>query len=91
MNSQAGKGDKIRPGANLKAYWDNYDNIFRKKKKTPYILSDSLQSEIDHVFVDGEEVYFMDNDGNNFKWPDDLEYIDDVQEFCEANNLKLVD
>jgi hypothetical protein len=31
MNSQAGKGDKIRPGANLKAYWDNYDNIFRKE------------------------------------------------------------
>ena len=31
MNSQAGKGDKIRQGANLKAYWDNYDNIFRKE------------------------------------------------------------
>lgn len=25
-----GKGSKIRKGANLKAYWDNYDNIFRK-------------------------------------------------------------
>ena len=27
-----GKGDAIRPGANLKAYRDNYDGIFRKKK-----------------------------------------------------------
>ena len=28
----AGKGDKLRKGANLKAYWDNYDAIFRKPK-----------------------------------------------------------
>jgi hypothetical protein len=27
----AGKGDKLRKGANLKAYWDNYANIFGKK------------------------------------------------------------
>lgn len=27
----AGKGDKLRKGANLKAFWDNYDNIFGKK------------------------------------------------------------
>jgi hypothetical protein len=27
----AGKGDKLRKGANLKAYWDNYSNIFGKK------------------------------------------------------------
>jgi hypothetical protein len=27
----AGKGDKLRKGANLKAFWDNYDNIFSKK------------------------------------------------------------
>lgn len=27
----AGKGDKLRKGANLKAYWDNYSNIFNKK------------------------------------------------------------
>lgn len=32
MNGQAGKGDKIREGADLKAYWSNYDNIFRKYK-----------------------------------------------------------
>lgn len=32
MNGQAGKGDKIREGANLKAFWSNYDNIFRKDK-----------------------------------------------------------
>jgi hypothetical protein len=30
MNKQAGKGSKIRKGANLKAYRDNYDKIFRK-------------------------------------------------------------
>ena len=29
----AGKGDKLRKGANLKKYRDNYDAIFRKKKK----------------------------------------------------------
>ncbi len=33
MNNQAGKGPEIRKGANLRAYWDNYDNIFRKEKK----------------------------------------------------------
>ena len=32
MNGQAGKGDKIRKGADLKAYWENYDNIFKKDK-----------------------------------------------------------
>jgi len=26
-----GKGDKLRKGANLKAYYDNYDKIFRKQ------------------------------------------------------------
>ncbi len=26
-----GKGDKLRKGANLKAYYDNYDSIFRKQ------------------------------------------------------------
>jgi hypothetical protein len=31
MNGEAGKGDKLRKGANLKAYWENYDNIFKKK------------------------------------------------------------
>jgi len=28
----AGKGDKLRKGANLSLYRDNYDNIFRKKE-----------------------------------------------------------
>ena len=28
----AGKGDKLRKGANLNSYWENYDQIFRKKK-----------------------------------------------------------
>jgi hypothetical protein len=28
----AGKGDKLRKGANMTKYWDNYDAIFAKKK-----------------------------------------------------------
>lgn len=32
MNKEAGKGSKIRKGANLKAYRDHYDEIFRKPK-----------------------------------------------------------
>ena len=28
-----GKGDKLRKGANVRAYWDNYDNIFQKKPR----------------------------------------------------------
>ena len=28
----AGKGDRLRKGANLDAYRDNYDSIFRKSK-----------------------------------------------------------
>lgn len=31
-SNQAGKGDQLRKGANLEAYWNNYDNIFRKCK-----------------------------------------------------------
>jgi len=32
----AGKGDKTRAGANFNAYWNNFDNIFRREKKTVY-------------------------------------------------------
>lgn len=32
-NNQAGKGDKLRKGADLKKYWDNYDRIFKNKQK----------------------------------------------------------
>ncbi len=28
----AGKGDKLRKGANLNSYWENYDRVFRKRK-----------------------------------------------------------
>lgn len=28
----AGKGPQLRKGANLVAYWNNYDNIFRKEE-----------------------------------------------------------
>lgn len=27
-----GKGSKLRKGANLQAYWNNYDDIFKRKK-----------------------------------------------------------
>ena len=37
----AGKGDKLRAGANLQSYWENYDNIFRKRKSSP--LGEKLQ------------------------------------------------
>ncbi len=32
----SGKGDSLRKGANLSAYYNNYDNIFRREKKTVY-------------------------------------------------------
>lgn len=32
MSNQAGKGSELRKGANLSAFWDNYDSIFRKRK-----------------------------------------------------------
>jgi len=31
-NTGAGKGPNLRKGANLNAYWQNYDNIFRRPK-----------------------------------------------------------
>lgn len=36
MSNSNGKGDSLRKGANLSAYYDNYDNIFRREKKTVY-------------------------------------------------------
>lgn len=29
---QNGKGDKLRKGANLNAYWESYDRVFQKRK-----------------------------------------------------------
>jgi len=37
LYDMAGKGPQLRKGANLNAYWDNYDNIFKPKKE---VLSD---------------------------------------------------
>lgn len=28
----AGKGDRLRPGANLNAFWENYDRAFSKRR-----------------------------------------------------------
>jgi hypothetical protein len=33
-NREVGKGEKWRKGTDFKTYRDNYDAIFRKKKKT---------------------------------------------------------
>lgn len=45
-NSQAGKGSELRKGANLEAYWSNYDAIFKKRKCTcgfaKHCLNDSV-------------------------------------------------
>jgi len=40
MNGDAGKGSKMRSGANNSAYWQNYDNIFRRPKENP--VSESI-------------------------------------------------
>jgi len=32
MANQAGKGDSLRKGANLPAFWAGHDRIFRKRK-----------------------------------------------------------
>jgi len=31
MSDKNGKGSELRKGANLSAYWNNFDNIFRRK------------------------------------------------------------
>jgi hypothetical protein len=44
-NNQAGKGDKLRKGADLQKYWNNYDNIFKKDKaKDENIIQTNEQS-----------------------------------------------
>lgn len=45
MNGQAGKGPEIRKGADLKAYWENYDNIFRKDKPKQEEKKDEKSTE----------------------------------------------
>jgi hypothetical protein len=45
-NSQNGKGDSLRKGANLSAYWNNYDSIFRK-------------SPIEKTITDGEQIWLL--------------------------------
>jgi hypothetical protein len=35
-SNSAGKGDSLRKGANLNAYWQNYDNIFARKTWTDW-------------------------------------------------------
>jgi len=61
-----GKGDKLRKGANLNAYWQNYDNIFRRQNNVYNIqiltssgwetraTTDSLELAKAHYFQLGE-------------------------------------
>ena len=42
----AGKGPELRKGANLEAYWDNYDSIFRKKEVIIHDRSDVMMEAI---------------------------------------------
>lgn len=73
MNNQAGKGPEIRKGANLNAYWENYDAIFRK----PKMIIPA------RVGVEDDNIIYYDNDNNIIPLnqvhlpvgPDD-EYID---------------
>lgn len=44
MNT-AGKGDKLRKGANLPAYWNNYDAIFGKKDQQCKLNEEHTQQE----------------------------------------------
>lgn len=37
MNREAGKGDKLRKGADQEKYADGWDRIFGKKEKRSYI------------------------------------------------------
>lgn len=44
-NLAAGKGDAIRRGTNYRAYWKNFDDIFRKKKDFPVpVLAEPLET-----------------------------------------------
>lgn len=47
-----GKGDKLRKGANLKAYWENYDRIFRK----------TISQNTDEDIVDAQQAHDDLND-----------------------------
>ena len=43
----AGKGDKLRKGANLPSYWENYDKIFAKRKTMK-----EWQKHLGHLILD---------------------------------------
>lgn len=51
LNNMAGKGPEIRKGANLNAYWNNYDSIFRKKPET----NTELSNEAKKAQIEGKE------------------------------------
>lgn len=59
MSNQNGKGDKLRKGADLNAYWQNYDNIFRRPRKTVF----EWQKHFGHVIksYDGFREYNHDD------------------------------
>lgn len=56
----AGKGDKLRKGANLPSYWENYDKIFSKTKKT-------ISSPMKIIKTDGCTVHNWTFDGKDLQ------------------------
>lgn len=56
----AGKGDKLRKGANLPSYWENYDKIFSKTKKT-------ISSPMKIIKTDGCTAYGWTFDGKDLQ------------------------
>ena len=56
MNGAAGKGDKLRVGANMNLYWENYDNIFRKNKLMNYDIQTAKKGDIFYECQYGENI-----------------------------------
>jgi hypothetical protein len=62
----AGKGDGLRKGANLSAYWDNYDNIFRHRanvveNKCYSYDEEAFHSDIESPLENAVEAFLDDN------------------------------
>ncbi len=53
-----GKGDKLRAGADLRAYRDNYDAIFRKQKP---VVPDNDTEGLSNDMTDEEYIFTNKN------------------------------
>ena len=68
----AGKGPELRKGANLHAYWNNYDSIFRKKDPIDKIIG-KYNLKKDSYYTESPYVKFHNladkrTDELQFKW-----------------------